>query len=305
MINVKSNTEWIEEFLRYLSLEKRYSAHTTLAYQNDLSKLEQYLFDSGEVPFYEVNDFIIRAWMVQSIHSGDSSRTVHRRLAAFNTFFNYLLVQNVLDQNPVERVQKPKLEKKLPEIMREDEMLTLFEQVTFEEGFEGVRDRLVMELLYGTGMRLSELIGLKVDDFRNGLKTVKVLGKRNKERLLPLYNELQKLIEEYLDLRAETFADAGHYLILTNRGEKVYPKFVYRIVNMYLGKVTSRSKKSPHVLRHSFATHLLNKGGDLNAIKELLGHANLAATEVYTHSSIEELKRVFNQAHPRGGVKKN
>ncbi len=297
----KAHSDSVTDFLNYLSLERRYSRHTLMAYSNDIGKLQDYLGSEETWQWKEVDEFVIRSWIVDAMNRGEKPRSVHRRLAAFNTFFNYLCQKGLIQRNPIERIQKPKMVKELPEIMREDEMLRLFEESEFEPGFQGLRDRLILELLYGTGLRLSELIALPESGLRNGGSSIQVVGKRNKERLIPLHKELQMLLQDYMELRKGVVKESVSEILLTNMGQKLYPKFVYRLVNMYLGKVTSRSKKSPHVLRHSFATHLLNKGADLNAIKELLGHANLAATQVYTHNSIEELKRVFNQSHPRGG----
>jgi integrase/recombinase XerC len=292
----------VMSFLTYLSLEKRYSNHTITAYRTDLFSFIKFIGKASSTDSWsDINEQDIRAWMVTLMDSNLSARTIHRRMAACNSYYNYLIKYKGFESNPVQLVQKPKVSKPLPEVMRADEMVKLFESTEFSSELSCCRDQLILEMLYGTGIRLSELIGLKIEDVKNKGSHILVLGKRNKERLVPIYKELQNKVMDYLKRRGRKWTEEKEDFFLTDKGEKLYPKFVYRIVNMCLGRVTSRSKKSPHVLRHSFATHLLNKGGDLNAVKELLGHSSLAATEVYTHNSIEELKKVFNQTHPRGG----
>ncbi len=232
--------------------------------------------------------------------SGYSSRTVHRKLSSLRTYCNYLIKEGQLDSNPVERVLKPKLNKRVPAFVEEGKLDLLLDEYDFGEGFTGSRNRLVLDLLYQTGMRRSELIGLTIGSINREGKSVKVMGKRGKERIIPVGDKLLAAIEEYMVLRTEVVADKpGDCLIVTEKGGAAYDKLVYRIVNNYLSMVTTLDKKSPHVLRHTFATHMLNRGADLNAIKELLGHANLSATQVYTHNTYKKLKSIYNQAHPR------
>jgi integrase/recombinase XerC len=232
--------------------------------------------------------------------SGYSSRTVHRKLSSLRTYCNYLIKEGQLDSNPVERVLKPKLNKRVPAFVEEGKMDLLLDEYDFGEGFVGTRNRLVLDLLYQTGMRRSELIGLETGSINREGKSVKVMGKRGKERIIPVGDELLASVEKYLVVRSAVMADkAGDSLIVTEKGGAAYDKLVYRIVNNYLSMVTTLDKKSPHVLRHTFATHMLNRGADLNAIKELLGHANLSATQVYTHNTYKKLKSIYNQAHPR------
>jgi integrase/recombinase XerC len=232
--------------------------------------------------------------------SGYSSRTVHRKLTSLSTYCSYLIKEGQLDSNPVERVLKPKLNKRVPAFVEEGKMDLLLDEYDFGEGFVGTRNRLVLDLLYQTGMRRSELIGLKTGSINREGKNVKVMGKRGKERIIPVGDELLASIEKYMVVRSWVMADkAGDSLIVTEKGGAAYDKLVYRIVNNYLSMVTTLDKKSPHVLRHTFATHMLNRGADLNAIKELLGHANLSATQVYTHNTYKKLKSIYNQAHPR------
>jgi integrase/recombinase XerC len=242
----------------------------------------------------------IRRWTVHLMENGSSARTVNRKLSTLKTYCKFLLREDFISVNPMNRVLAPKSEKKLPSFVNERQMKHLLEEIGFDEGLTGMRNKLIIETFYNTGMRLSELINLKVSDVHVHEPSFKVLGKRNKERLIPMSSDFCREIEAYLQQREKEMGDlSGDYLFVTGSGTKMYPRLVYRIVHHYLSLVTTADKKSPHVLRHSFATHLLNEGADLNAIKELLGHANLSATEVYTHNSFEKLKTVYKQAHPR------
>jgi len=232
--------------------------------------------------------------------SGYSSRTVHRKLTSLSTYCKYLIKEGELDSNPLDRVLKPKLKKRVPAFVEEGKLETLLEEFEFGEDFKGTRNRLVLDLLYQTGMRRSELTGLTTGAVNREGKSLKVKGKREKERIIPLNEELLSAIERYLIIRNAVMAqNTTDRLIVTERGEPAYDKLIYRIVNRYLSMVTTLDKKSPHVLRHTFATHMLNRGADLNAIKELLGHASLSATQVYTHNTYKKLKSIYNQAHPR------
>ncbi len=289
----------IDDFLRYLQAEKRYATHTIKAYKNDLNQFHAFCQETDSEGM-DLHFRAIRSWVVSLMDSGYSSRTVHRKLTSLSTYCNYLIKEGNLDSNPVERVLKPKLKKRVPVFVEEGKMELLLDDYNFGEGFSGTRNRLILDLLYQTGMRRSELIGLKTGSINREGKNVKVLGKRGKERIIPVGDELLTAIEKYMVLRAEVVADrAGDHLIITEKGGAAYDKLIYRIVNSYLAMVTTLDKKSPHVLRHTFATHMLNRGADLNAIKELLGHANLSATQVYTHNTYKKLKSIYNQAHPR------
>ena len=291
-----------QKFLDYIRFEKRYSVHTVISYSRDLDQFEIYL---GEV--YELNDLLeaghqmVRSWIVKLMEVGITARTINRKLSTLKSFYKYSLRQGEITKNPMNKVVAPKTAKKLPEFVEQDKMQLLFRDDVFSDDFASLRDRLMLELLYATGIRLSELVMLKESDV--SANAIKVLGKRNKERIIPVGNFLMELIQNYLNKKKEISLEQNEYLLVTDRGDKLYDKFVYRKVNYYLGVITTANKKSPHVLRHTFATHMLNNGADLNAIKELLGHANLSATQVYTHNTIEKLKNVHSQAHPRAQKK--
>lgn len=298
----------IEDFTNYLSYEKHFSPHTVTAYTNDLNQFSSYLqkqFDTTETGL--INHQMIRSWLVQLMNDHVSPRSVGRKLSSLKTFYKYLLREGIVEVNPLAKVQPPRMEKRLPVFVEEVPMQRLLDekgedgegnQITFGTDFTGCRNKLLIMLFYSTGIRLSELIGLKQHDIDFYRQTIKVLGKRNKERIIPITRELSAEITGFIELKS-ALGMADQYLLLTAKGEQMYPKLVYTVVKTYLTKVTSIEKRSPHVLRHTFATHLLNKGADLNAIKELLGHASLAATQVYTHNSIERLKNIYKNKHPR------
>jgi len=289
----------IDDFLKYLQAEKRYASHTIKAYKNDLNQFHAFCQETDHEGM-DLHFKTIRSWVVSLMDSGYSSRTVHRKLSSLSIYCNYLIKEGQLESNPVERVLKPKLSKRVPAFVEEGKLDLLLDEYDFGEGFTGSRNRLVLDLLYQTGMRRSELIGLTIGSINREGKSVKVMGKRGKERIIPVGDELLAAMEKYIVVRAEVVADKpGDHLIVTEKGRAAYDKLVYRIVNSYLAMVTTLDKKSPHVLRHTFATHMLNRGADLNAIKELLGHANLSATQVYTHNTYKKLKSIYNQAHPR------
>lgn len=290
----------IKDFLKYLSSEKRYSKHTLLAYENDLAQLQLYLEEVYQLSeLDQAEDMMLRSWIVSLLELGMETRSINRKISSCKSYYSFLLRKGKIKQLPTGKLSSPKVKKSLPKFVREGEMDNLFQEIEYEPGFVGSRDQLILEIFYASGIRLSELIGIKVRDVNLEEANMKVLGKRNKERIVPLHKQLVEKIRSYLSLRKENGFDAAVELILTDKGEKLYPKFVYRKVNYYLGQVTSMQKKSPHVLRHTFATHMLNNGADLNTIKEILGHANLSATQIYTHNSIEKLKSIYNQAHPR------
>jgi len=287
-----------ENFIAYLKIEKRFSDHTCVAYKNDVNQFFEHFTIAGLDELKGVDNKMIRNWMVHLIDEGLKGVTVNRKLSSLRTYFNWLLKEGELEISPAKSVKGPKTEKRLPVFAQQQELRSLDE--IFSNDFEGVRDELIFELLYQTGIRTSELIGLKDIDVSN--LSIKVLGKRSKERIIPINEKLSRLIENYIYLRQNIDRFSNDFLVLNN-GKKIYAKFVYRKINYYLGLVTSLKKKSPHVLRHTFATHMLNNGASLEVLKEILGHASLSATQVYTHNSFTELTNIYSLAHPRGRKK--
>ncbi len=292
--------EYKESFLSYLQNEKRCSRHTVKAYNTDLTRFfEFYQEMNGVLEITDINYKDIRRWIVALMDAGNTARTVNRKLSSLKSFFKFLLREKIIVQDPMERVVAPKQGKKLPSFVAEDAM-KLLREVDFGKDFEGVRDQLIVELFYLTGMRLSELMNIKENDIDRGTSLIKVLGKRNKERIIPVSESLFPILDKYLKIKKETFGDLeNEFLFVTKKGVPVYEKLLYRVVKKYLSKITTMTKRSPHVLRHTFATHLLNNGAELNAVKELLGHADLSATQIYTHVSFEHLNDVYQKAHPR------
>lgn len=287
----------IKPYLKYLLQEKRYSEHTVRSYEIDLLQFQNFILQlDSEFTCEKASYKLLRSWMVSLVESKVNPKTVNRKIASLRSFYKFLLKREIIDENPASKLRPLKTAKPLPEFVLKNEMDHLLDRVEFDSDFEGNRDKLVIELLYGTGIRLSELINLRVSDVNFFSETIKVLGKRNKERIIPLTKDNIQLIKAYLQLRIAHQVD---WLILTDSKKKSYPMMIYRLVNKYLGYISKIHKKSPHVLRHSYATHLLNNGADLNAVKDLLGHASLAATQVYTHNSLDKLKAVFDQAHPK------
>ncbi len=290
-----------EKFFQYLQYEKRFSQHTLTAYQSDLGQFLSFLQNTFEITSAaEVRHTHIRSWIVDLLDRGNVARSINRKLSCLKTWFKFLRKQGEITSNPMAKVIAPKAGKRLPVFVQEENMALLFERVDFGEGYPGLRNRLIMEMLYCTGIRRSELMGLKEEDVDLTTNQLRVFGKRRKERLIPMAWHLVRLIERYIEAKRHFFGqDVGFHLFLTNKGKPLYPGFVYKLVKRYLSYVTTLEKRSPHVLRHSFATHLSNSGADLNAIKELLGHSSLAATQVYMHNSIDKLKKVYQQAHPK------
>jgi integrase/recombinase XerC len=290
----------VESFLKYLQYERRVSAHTLLAYQNDLTRFQDFLNETFPHEKIEsVSQASIRAWIISLTEGDFKSTTVNRKIASLRSFYKFLRKNEAIHYDPMLKVRVLKTRKNLPHFTKEAEMDTMLD-AEHEATFEGLRDKLIMELFYSTGIRLSELINLQESDIdlRNG--TIKVIGKRNKERVIPFPQSLVSIIKDYKAARHKAVKDlAKNYLLVTDKGELCYPMMIYRIVRKYLNQYSSSEKKSPHVLRHSYATHLLNKGAEINAVKELLGHSSLAATQVYTHNSIEKLKKAFDKAHPK------
>ena len=288
-----------ERFIAFIQFEKRYSPHTVTAYRTDLDQFYSFLKERYSLEeIRSVTHHMIRSWLADLMEQGISPRSINRKLTALKSYFRFLKKEGVVDQNPMRKVVSPKIPKRLPVFVEKEKMDLLLDGIDFGTGFPALRDRLILEMLYATGMRLSELTALKETDIDFHQSTIKVLGKRNKERLIPFSFKFGAILKDYLRER-EKINQAGEHLMLTDKGMKIYPRFVYRVVARYLSMVTTVEKKSPHVLRHTFATHLLNSGADLNAVKELLGHANLSATQVYTHNTIEKLKKIYKQAHPK------
>ncbi|MBO4777409.1 MAG: tyrosine-type recombinase/integrase [Bacteroidales bacterium] len=294
MSNNSQNEELLHSFLTYLEFEKKGSKYTVLSYKNDISHFFKHI---GDVNLSDVTSRDVRAWVSVLSEEGIAPRSINRKLTAVRSFFYFLQRQGKLNQNVARKVHTLKAKKRLPFFVEEEKMTTLLDKIEFANDFAGLRDKVVIELLYTTGIRRSELLGLTPKSIDWAESSLKVLGKRKKERIIPLLPECASLIKEYLQEREKI--SQCDFLIETDTGEKPYANLIYRIVHKYLGEVTTIDKKSPHVLRHSFATHLLNNGADINDIKELLGHANLSATQIYTHNSFEKLKKVYKQAHPR------
>ena len=291
----------INDFLTYIQYEKRYSPHTIKSYRIDLLQFEEFLRSEQTESAQLAKPFHIKNFMVAHLEHGLSESAVNRKLSSLKSFYKYLHREGVVPVNPTSLLKTLKVPKRLPVFVEEVKMNALLDSEDyFDDSFAGQRNKMVIELLFGTGIRLAELIQLKETDLDQYESSIKVLGKRNKERIVPLHQPLLHQIKAFLALKElQNFNNKSPYIIVTNSGEQAYPKLIYRIVNDCLKLVSTQGKKSPHVLRHSFASSLLNRGADLNAIKELLGHASLAATQVYTHNSIERLKSIYKQAHPR------
>jgi len=292
----------LASFLKYLQYEKRYSPHTILSYSTDLQQFETFLTGIDNPPNLEsANFYDLRAWIISLMEDGLASRSVNRKIASLRALYKFLLKREIIKVDPSRKLNILKTPKNLPSFVKETELNNLLDKARFDDNLQGSRARVVLEMFYGTGIRLSELIGLKWEQIDLTENVMKVIGKRNKERIIPLTSELLITINLYLNYREIELgmrSDQKGNFIVTDGGKRVYPMFIYRIVKKHLLN-TSSDKKNPHVLRHTFATHLLNKGADLNAVKDLLGHASLAATQVYTHNTIEKLKSVYKQAHPK------
>ena len=283
-----------EKFLHYLKHEKRYSVHTLLSYSTDLKQFTNFLSSEFSVKsIRKVNFQLVRSWIAKLLNENISARSVNRKITTLKTYFRFLIREDVINQSPMQKIISPKTSKRLPVFVEQVKMEQLLNEIDFGVGFLAQRDRLILELFYFTGIRLSELINLKNKDINYSDSTILVLGKRKKERLIPLTSDILSKIKKL------NSSNKSKYLFTTDKGKQISTKQVYRLVNKYLSMVTTLGKKSPHILRHTFATHMLNNGADINAIKELLGHANLSATQIYTHNTIEKLKTVYKQAHPR------
>jgi len=281
--------------------EKRYSPHTVVAYKKDLGQFVQYCTEMiGEFDVKRVNSKLVREWIVTLMEDRLTPRSVNRKVSSIKNFYKFLMKTEVVEDNPAVNIPLPKIRKKLPNFVEEKNLNHLLDDGFFDDDFTGIRDKLIITLLYGTGIRLSELIKLKDTNIDTDGFLIKVSGKRQKERIIPYPRSINKLLSQYMEKRDQVFGCTPETLLVTAKGSPVYEKLIYRIVKNNLGLVTSLEKKSPHVLRHSYATHLLNRGADLNAVKELLGHSNLAATQIYTHTTFEKLHEIYKQAHPRG-----
>ena len=286
---------YLEDFINYIKSEKRFSNHTITSYETDLNQFFNYIEAESQITNpKDVSFKLIRNWISSLLENNLKSTSVNRKISSLKSYYKFLLVSNYVDTNPTLKLISPKSSKRLPVFVEKDNMDSLFDKDFFEDSYEGKRDKLIIELFYFTGMRLSELINIKTSDIDKVNSQIKVIGKRNKERLIPITFNTLKDLNEFIN-----FYEIENFLFVEGNGKKLYSKKVYRIVNKYLAKISSIKKKSPHVLRHSFATHMLNNGADINAIKEILGHANLSATQIYTHNSIKKLKNVHKQAHPK------
>ena len=286
---------YIDVFLNFIKTEKRLSSHTVKSYSSDLKQFSKYLSKECNInsDINQVTFQTIRSWIIFLLENNINPRSVNRKISVLKSYYKFLIQEGILSYNPMIKIISPKTSKRLPSFVDKDDIQNLLDKVKFENNYIGNRDRLIIELFYVTGIRLSELINIKISDIDFNNNYIKVLGKRNKERLIPLSNNMTNKLKNYVNEN-----HISEYLF-NNKGKKMYSKLVYRLVKKHLNLVSSIDNKGPHVLRHTFATHMLNNGADINAIKELLGHSNLNATQVYTHNSIEKLKSVYNQAHPR------
>ena len=293
---------FIDSFIGYLKAERNYSAHTLRAYVGDLRSFEEFFARLDEsITFFNADADVVRAWIASLMDSGAAPSSVCRKLSALRSFYSYYRTADASLANPALLLQGPKRRNKLPVFLKESEMNELMDEVQFGEGYAACRDRMMLVLFYMTGMRLSELVGLDVDDVDLGASVVKVLGKRDKERVIPFAAELKAELQRYLDVRARFAGGDVAAMFLSLRGKRISRSQVYRMVNGRLSAVTSVKKKSPHVLRHTFATAMLNNSAEIGAVKELLGHERLATTEIYTHMTFEELRHFYDKAHPRAG----
>lgn len=291
----------IREFLDYLKFEKRYSEHTIISYDNDISSFFTYMEQSFDAPpISEINHALIRSWLAGLKEERLASRSINRKISTLRSFFKYHLKRGNIDAVPTANLVTAKVSRRLPVFVKEQDTRQLLKTLdTSTEDWKSLNARMLISIFYATGMRLSELINLKEKQLDQSRLQLRVLGKGNKERIIPVSRDLFEDINEYRRLKKKTFENADDSLLVTEKGKKLYPKYAWLLVNDYLGRASTLNKKSPHVLRHTFATHLMNNGADLNAVKELLGHASLAATQVYTHNTIEKLKDVHKKAHPK------
>lgn len=290
----------IQSFINYLKFQKRYSQHTVISYQTDLDSFFSFLQQQyGNMELADIKTVYIRSWLAGLKQQGLEAKSINRKISTLKSFFKYLLRQQLIKASPMVAIISLKTNKRLPQFVNEKDMQVLLQHVEFPDTWDGRTGKLIIELLYNTGIRQAELIGLKEMHVSKNNSTVKVLGKGNKERIIPVSNQLMDCIQEYLTAKKKYKEVDTEYLLLLKNGKKLYPRYVYNVVNRYLNLITTIDKKSPHVLRHTFATHLMDGGADLNAVKELLGHSSLAATQIYTHNTIEKLKDIHKKAHPK------
>lgn len=295
----------IEDFLNYLRLEKAYSPHTVVSYENDLKAFEAYLLSvDNQLCLLTADSDLVRAWAAELMAVGRNATTVNRKLSSLRTFYKYMLKKGEMEMSPVQNVRGPKRKQPLPQFVREADMDRLLDYTLCDDSWQGVRERLIIQLFYETGIRLSELVGLNDDDIDFARKTIRVTGKRNKQRVIPVGDKLMAGLNEYMAKKTEVcgVGDASSPLFVTDKGLRVYPGWVYRLVRKNLSQVVSLKKRSPHVLRHTFATAMLNGEAELEAVKELMGHKSVSTTQIYTHTTFEELKKVYSKAHPRANI---
>jgi integrase/recombinase XerC len=297
----QSEVQTIQQFLDYLTFQKRYSQHTIISYKNDLTAFFDFLQQQyGDTTLTDIKTSFIRSWLAELKQQDMESKSINRKISSLKSFFKYQLRQQTIMVSPMTAIISPKINKRLPQFVDTKDINTLLSHVEFPDTWEGKTDQLIVKLFYNTGMRQAELVGLKEINISISNSSIKVLGKGNKERIIPVSNQLMDQMQEYMaDKKRSLDRYDKVYLLVTTSGKKLYPRYVYNTVNKYLGMVTTIDKKSPHVLRHTFATHLMNSGADLNAVKELLGHSSLAATQIYTHNTIEKLKDIHKKAHPK------
>ena len=289
----------LKSFFDYLEIEKKYSSNTIEAYGNDLNVFSRFLTDEFDVNnINNTNYSYVRSWIVDLVNKGISNRSINRKITSLNSYFKFILKIGLINENPLTNHKALKTQKKIQLPFSENEMSNVLDLDNFEDNFTGARDRLIIDLFYTTGIRRIELIQLMISDVNINNKHIKELGKRNKERIIPLIDSTINILNKYLLFREELKSD-DTFLFITKKGKQVYEKLIYRIINKYFDTISTKVKKSPHIIRHSFATHLLNNGADLNSVKDLLGHSSLAATQVYTNRSIDEIKKVFAKSHPR------
>jgi integrase/recombinase XerC len=293
--------QFIQSFLDYLKYEKRYSVHTIISYQTDLIDFFDYLrVQFGTIPLKDINHNFIRSWLANLKNKGLTSKSLNRKISSLKSFFKYQLKTAMIEATPMINIISPKNSKRLPVFVKENETKRILESLNqSSEDWKSLNARILITIFYSTGMRLSELITLKEKQIDLSRSQIKVLGKGNKERIIPVSKEVLQIIRQYQQLKKKDFEQTDNFLLVTEKGKKMYPRYAYALVNKILGMAGTLDKKSPHVLRHTFATHLMNNGADLNAVKELLGHSSLASTQVYTHNSIEKLKNVHKKAHPK------
>jgi len=287
-----------DEFLNYLKHERNFSPNTIKSYCNDLDQFFSFMKRNSRVINY-TSSKDIRNWIILNKETGLESSTINRKISCLRTYFRFLKREGFMSKNPTNNINLLSVKKRLPVFVSEESMHNLFSKINFSDNFLGKRDAFVLDLFYQTGLRLSELINIQIADFDVRKKTLRVLGKGNKERIVPILDVIIVRYKEYMISRKEI---SSKFLFVTSSGKRAYPKMIYRLVNKYLGAISTITKKSPHILRHTFATHLLNRGADINTIKELLGHKTLSSTQVYTHNSLEKIKKIYKKSHPRGGA---